>query len=64
MSDQCAGGHDKVYSTTVLMSLPPIHPWICRRCLAEGLDRGITRPFNEYEELKRRKEEGCDVAQG
>jgi hypothetical protein len=54
-TDQCRRGHDRVYSGTVLAAFPPIHPWICRRCMAEGRETTPLPPLNEYEELKRLK---------
>ncbi len=51
----CAGGHDKVYTASVLCTWPGQRDWICRRCLTEG--REVDRmPGEEYAELKRRKE--------
>lgn len=50
--DPCAKGHDKCYAPKVLLSLPPRHPWICRRCGEEGEDisRGIDA--EEYGRLR------------
>ena len=33
--------HDKVYANHVLTSIPPRHPWVCRKCKARGDDCGV-----------------------
>jgi len=55
MSDYC--DHDKVYASYMLTSDPPLYPWICRKCGAEGTDRGQPHK-DEYAELKRNFLEG------
>jgi hypothetical protein len=43
--------HDKVYSDCILTSLPPMFPWICRKCGAKGSERGknIMSEYNKIE---------------
>ena len=51
--------HEKVYSGTMLATLPARRPWICRTCGAEGTDADpIPKDFGEYERLKREKRTG------
>lgn len=50
-ADPCAAGHDKCYSPSVLAVNPPIYRWVCRRCKAQGEDRGQQPDFGEYERL-------------
>lgn len=47
--------HEKVYASYILASNPPLFPWICRKCLMEGTDRGKVH-HDEYSVLKERKE--------
>jgi hypothetical protein len=48
------GGHEKVYSNSVIMTNPPIHRWICAICGAKGEDRGVAVLAPSYEEIERR----------
>lgn len=53
--------HDKVYSPVVLLSYPPQHKWICRKCGAEGIDTIGEYADDEYERLKREKQSEVGV---
>lgn len=45
--------HEKVYANVHLTSNPPLKPWICRKCGAEGTDRGQFVEYpSEYDRLK------------
>jgi hypothetical protein len=49
--------HDKVYSNSILCSLPPQIRWICRLCLEEGVDVLPCSPVtDEYEQLRKSKD--------
>ncbi len=44
--------HEKVYSSSVLASLPPQTPWICRLCGETGIDREkLAMPKESYDSL-------------
>ncbi len=51
--EQC--DHDKSYSSDVILTYPTKHKWICRKCLAEGIDTDSLLP-SDYGALKRLKE--------
>ena len=55
--------HEKVYSPFVLTSYPEQRHWICRRCLAEGVDMDPLPSQETYAELRRRKEATNATAQ-
>ena len=44
--------HEKVYSNTILYSMPSLHPWICRKCGKKGQDRSEMALIDEYETIK------------
>lgn len=37
--------HEKVYASYAVFDTPPSYPWVCRKCGAEGLDRGMCVPL-------------------
>lgn len=55
---QCATrGHDKCYATIVKASLPPIRPWVCRRCGVRGEERMSSHDYHEYDRLTKQQED-------
>lgn len=42
--------HEKIYSNEVLTSMPPQHPWICKKCGKRGTDIGGIYE-NSYDKL-------------
>ena len=44
--------HDPCFSNYVLTSDPPKHPWICRKCGAEGVEIGKAQDLSEYGRLR------------
>lgn len=49
--------HDKCYPLQFQAVWPPEYPWICRKCLEEGVDRpAVPLVLDEYQSLKERKE--------
>lgn len=48
-------GHDKVYSSNVLLTNPPQFQWICENCGCTGTSPGYTYE-DRYEEVRRRFE--------
>ncbi len=59
MKEPCPKGqHEKVYAGYVLCSYPGQRPWICRKCLTEGVEREVPQSRGmEYNELMRKKAE-------
>ncbi len=52
MEDVIVCEHDKCYAPYVFYSLPPSHPWICRKCKKSGVDKGeVVGEEGEYERL-------------
>lgn len=44
--------HEKVYAPFVLTSFPAQHPWICKKCGYEGVDRDSWPEGPSYDELR------------
>ena len=55
--------HEKVYSPFVLASHPEQYPWICAKCLAQGVDGGMLQKPRRprYEDLLAKAKEDGDA---
>jgi hypothetical protein len=50
--------HDKVYADFVLTSNPPRTPWVCSKCLEQGMETGFYIKRPTYQELIERENGG------